>query len=116
MRHRPWSTHVSPEASVLLRRIDALVARARIATALESAAIGAVVAAWSIPAGLAVAVIVAAVLSREPSRAGVIRRVEKANPALGNLVFTADEIHRSLLAAGPHVVERVFRDATSAIE
>jgi hypothetical protein len=107
---------VSPEARVLSRRIDALVARARIAAALESAAIGAAVAAWSIPAGLAVAVIVAAVLSRDSSRAGVIRRVEKATPSLGNLIFTADEIHRSLLAARPHVVERVFHDATSAIE
>lgn len=107
---------MSPEARVLSRWIDGLVACVRISIALESAAIGAAVAAWSVPAGFAVAIIVAAAMSRAVSRAAVIRRVEQANPALRNLLFTAEEIHRSVLAARPHVMERVFRDATSAIE
>ena len=105
-----------PEARSLSRRIDVLVAHANIATALESAAAGAIVAPWSVPAGLAVAALVAALRSRGTTRRAVVRRLERADPALRNLLVTAEEIQHDALATRPHVAVRVFRDATLAIE
>jgi hypothetical protein len=107
---------VSPEARGLSHRIDVLVVHASISSALEAAAVGVVVASWSVPAGLAVAAMVAALRSQGATRSAVVRRVERANPALKNLIVTAEEIQRRALVTRPQVAERVFRDATLAIE
>jgi hypothetical protein len=107
---------VSPDGRVLAGRIDRLVTRARLMTALESAGLGAAVAVWSLPAGFAVAVIVAAVRSAAASRPAVVRRLERANPALANVIVTAGEIHDGSLSTRPDVAERVFRDAALAMD
>ncbi len=107
---------MSPDGRVLAGRIDRLVTGARLVTALESAGLGAAVAVWSVPAGLAVAVIIAAVRSRGASRPAVVRRLEQTNPALANVLVTAGEIHDGSLSARRHVAERVFRDATLAMD
>lgn len=107
---------MSPDVRGLSHRIDVLVAHASISSALEAAAAGAVVASWSVPAGLAVAIVVAVLRSPHVTRSAVVRRVERANPALGNLVVTAEEIQSNALITRPHVAERVFHDATAAVE
>jgi hypothetical protein len=106
---------VSPDARVLAHQLDRLVTRVRLTTAVESAGLGLAVAAWSVPVGLAVAVIIAAVRSRGASRPTVVRRLEEANPGLRNVMVTAGEILDGSLSARPHVADRVFRDATLAM-
>ena len=106
---------MSPDARVLARQLDRLVTRVRLTTAVESAGLGVAVAAWSVPVGLAVAVIIAAVRSRGASRPTVVRRLEEANPGLRNVMVTAGEILDGSLSARPHVADRVFRDATLAM-
>ena len=50
-----------PDADAVSGAIDRLLNRARVLTAVEAASIGTVVAAWSAPLGLAVAIGVAIV-------------------------------------------------------
>jgi hypothetical protein len=107
---------VLPDADAVSGAIDRLLNRARVLTAVEAASIGTVVAAWSAPLGLAVAIGVAIVRSRGTSRREVVRRLELANPALNNLIVTFEEVRGGAIAAKPAVAERVFRDARAGIE
>src|SRR5262249_47004642 len=79
-----------------------------------SAALGAAVAAWSVAAGLFVAVATAWLRAGRASRRSVVREIERTNPELRNLLVTAEEISTGALNVKPHVAERVVRDATDA--
>jgi len=104
---------VSPDEG-LARTLNRLVVQARIATALEAAAVGAIAAAWSIPAGLGLATVVAVARASSTVRPTVARRLERANPALNNLVVTAEEILSGTLQSRPAIRQRVMEEATSA--
>ena len=98
----------------LVRTLNRLVAQARIAAALEAAGAGAVAAAWSIPAGLGLAIVVAVARASNTARPAVARRLERANPALNNLVVTAEEMLSGTLRARPAIRQRVVDEAASA--
>jgi hypothetical protein len=101
-----------PDADPLALVAGAMRRRLLLVTA-ESAAIGAAVAAWWVPAGLAAAIAASAVRIRSSRRAAVVRALDRADPRARNLLTTADEIERGLLATGPELRERVFRDAAA---
>jgi hypothetical protein len=104
---------VSPDAG-LARTLSRLVFRARLAAAVEAAAVGAAAAAWSVPAGLVLAIVVAVVRARTTARPAVVRRLERANPTLNNLVVTAEEMLSGALPARPVIRQRVVDEATAA--
>jgi hypothetical protein len=102
---------VSPDA-VVAALVARAVRRARLILAAESAALGAAVAAWSILAGLIVAVAYAAWRASKASRAAVLAALERATPASRNMLITADELSSGALAARPAVRDRVMEQAS----
>jgi hypothetical protein len=106
---------VSRDAAILTSTLRRLVARTRIVTAVEAAALGVVVAWWSPAAGLLIAIAVASFRTLRATRREIVRRLERLNSSLGNVVVTAEEIEAGTLAVRPHVADRVFRDATNAL-
>jgi len=107
---------VSPDALQICRAIDAVVRRARVLAAAESAAVGAAVAVFSPAAGLFVAATVAAWRSRALSREGAIRALERADPSWRNLLVTAGELTSGTLSAKPAVRDRVIARASARAE
>jgi hypothetical protein len=110
---------VSPDATtaaVVPHLVDRAVLRARVLAAAESAAVGASVAAWSVPSGLVVALAFALWRSRFASKRAVVEALERANPGSQNLFVTADEIDRGLVTARPAVRARVKADAARAAD
>lgn len=101
---------MSPDASVT-RLVERATLRARVLLAAEAAAAGVAVAAWSIVAGLLVAIAFAVWRATTVSRAAVVRAIERATPASRNVLITADELTSGTLAVRPAVRERVMAQA-----
>ena len=95
--------------------VDRAMARARLLIALEAAAVGAAVAAWSAPAGLIAAAVIAGWRARFASRRLVLRALERADPRARNVIVTADELASGALRAKPPVRERVDADADAVL-
>src|SRR4051812_1263760 len=106
---------VSPDARVR-RVLDRASARAVVVLAAESAAVGAAVAAWSMVAGLATALLFAAWRSRWTTRRAVVAMLERGLPQSHNVLVTADELASGVLHAKPNVRERIAGEAAAIAE
>jgi hypothetical protein len=106
---------VSPDAGVIRQTIERVRRHAVVVIAGESAAIGAAIAAWSVPTGLIVALLFALWRSRAASRRAIVRAIEHANPDLRNLLVTADELESGALTSTRNVHDRVLHDAAMAV-
>ncbi len=87
--------------------IDRAVRRARLLTAIESAAVGAVFAAVSSIVGVSAAIVFAVWRSRWTSRRMVVRTVERRHPEWQNLLVTFEEVESGSLAARDDVRSRL---------
>lgn len=95
--------------------VERATTRARIIVAGEAAALGAAVAAWSIPIGFLVSLAFAIWRSRRSSRAAVLKVLERADARASNVIVTADEIAAGALDAKPAIRERVEADALGVV-
>lgn len=108
---------MSPDSrseQVVVRTFASAVGRARLLALAEALAWGFAAAAVSLPAGALIAAAVAVWRWRSTSRAAVVRVLERAHQDSRNLLVTADELAREMLAAKPLVRARVF-DAAAAV-
>jgi hypothetical protein len=96
--------------------LNRAVRRARLVGAAEAAAIGAAAATISVVAGLLTALLVALWRSRRASRAGVVRKLERFDPACRNVLVTADEIAAGRLSPPPFVRQHVQNEAAVRLE
>jgi hypothetical protein len=106
---------VSPDRTLVASAIDRTVSRGRLAIAIEAAAAGSAVAAWSRPAGVAVAIGVAVWRARDATRTAAVRALERANRHARNVLVTFDEIERGALSVTPAVRDRVQEDAAGVV-
>jgi len=95
--------------------IDRATLRARWLVAAEAAAVGAVVASWSVAVGFAAATALAVWRSRAVTRRAVLRVFERADPRASNVITTADELATGALGAKPEVRQRVDEDAVRVL-
>jgi len=103
---------VSPDPATGIRAIVAAASRrGRLLAAAEAAAWGAAAGAFSLAAGIFVAVAVAIWRWRATRRRAIVRALERAQPAARNLFVTADEIERDALDLKPEVGARVLARA-----
>lgn len=101
----------SPDALAVVRLVDRALRRSQMVAAAESAAIGAAIAAWSIPAGVLAAALSAVWQSRLTTKRSVVRTLERADPQARNLLVTAYELSTGELSTSPQIHGRVTEEA-----